>query len=147
MEEFFGPSGRLAAALPGFEPRAGQAALAEAVSEALTGDEHLLAEAGTGTGKSLAYLVPALLSGKRVVVATATKALQEQLLTKDVPAAAAALGRDVRVAVLKGRQNYACRKALHGFGLLGGALMRTAEDAAAFEELRPWLDATETGDR
>ncbi len=146
MEEFFGPSGRLAAALPGFEPRAGQAALAEAVSEALAGDEHLLAEAGTGTGKSLAYLVPALVSGKRVVVATATKALQEQLLTKDVPAAAAALGREVRVAVLKGRQNYLCRKSLGGVDRLGG-LFRTTEDASDYERLSPWIETTETGDR
>jgi ATP-dependent DNA helicase DinG len=146
MEEFFGPTGRLAAALPGFEPRAGQAALAEAVSEAFAGDEHLLAEAGTGTGKSLAYLVPALISGKRVVVATATKALQEQLLTKDVPAAAAALGREVRVAVLKGRQNYLCRKSLGGVDRLGG-LFRTAEDASDYERLSPWIETTETGDR
>ncbi|HEY3070099.1 MAG TPA: ATP-dependent DNA helicase [Gaiellaceae bacterium] len=146
MEEFFGPSGRLAAALPGFEPRGEQAALAEAVAGALEADEHLLAEAGTGTGKSLAYLVPALVSGKRVVVATATKALQEQLLTKDVPAAAAALGREVRVAVLKGRQNYLCRKSLGGIDQLGG-LFRTAEDAAAYERLRDWIENTETGDR
>jgi ATP-dependent DNA helicase DinG len=146
MEEFFGPSGRLAAALPGFEPRAGQAALAEAVSEALAGDEHLLAEAGTGTGKSLAYLLPALVSGKRVVVATATKALQEQLLTKDVPAAAAALGREVRVAVLKGRQSYLCRKSLGGVDRLGG-LFRTAEEASDYERLSPWIETTETGDR
>ena len=147
MDAIFGPDGRLARVLAGFEPRSEQAALAAAVERALDTGRHLLAEAGTGTGKSLAYLLPALESGQRVVVATATKALQEQLLAKDVPIAARALGRDVRVAVLKGRQNYACRKALHGFGLLGGALMRTAEDAAAFEELRPWLDATETGDR
>jgi ATP-dependent DNA helicase DinG len=146
MEELFGPSGRLAATLPGFEPRAEQAALAEAVAEALQDDEHLLAEAGTGTGKSLAYLLPALASGKRVVVATATKALQEQLLTKDVPAAAAALGRDVRVAVLKGRQNYLCRKSLGGVDQLGG-LFRTADDAVAYEGLREWIEATETGDR
>jgi ATP-dependent DNA helicase DinG len=147
MRQLFGPDGALAAALPGFEPRAEQAALADAVDLALATGRHLLAEAGTGTGKSLAYLVPALESGQRVVVATATKALQEQLLAKDVPIAARALGREVRVAVLKGRQNYVCRKALHGFELLGGALMRAQEDAATFEELRPWLDVTETGDR
>jgi ATP-dependent DNA helicase DinG len=146
VDEYFGPAGRLAAALPGFEPRAGQAALAQAVAGALESDEHLLAEAGTGTGKSLAYLVPALLSGKRVVVATATKALQEQLLTKDVPAAAAALGRKVRVAVLKGRQNYLCRKSLVGVDQLGG-LFRTAEDASAYERLAEWIATTETGDR
>jgi ATP-dependent DNA helicase DinG len=146
VDDFFGPSGRLAAALPGFEPRGGQAALAQAVADALEGDEHLMAEAGTGTGKSLAYLVPALVSGKRVVVATATKALQEQLLTKDVPAAAAALGRNVHVAVLKGRQNYLCRKSLAGVDQLGG-LFRTSEDAADYERLGDWIESTETGDR
>jgi ATP-dependent DNA helicase DinG len=146
VDDFFGPSGRLAAALPGFEARAGQAALAQAVGDALECDEHLLAEAGTGTGKSLAYLIPALVSGKRVVVATATKALQEQLLTKDVPAAAAALGRNVRVAVLKGRQNYLCRKSLSGADQLGG-LFRTSEDAADYERLGEWIQSTETGDR
>jgi ATP-dependent DNA helicase DinG len=146
VDDFFGPSGRLAAALPGFEPRGGQAALAQAVADALEENEHLMAEAGTGTGKSLAYLVPALVSGKRVVVATATKALQEQLLTKDVPAAAAALGRSVRVAVLKGRQNYLCRKSLVGVDQLGG-LFRTSEDAADYERLGEWIETTETGDR
>jgi ATP-dependent DNA helicase DinG len=150
MERFFGSAGPLAAALPGFEPRPGQAALAQEVADALDAREHLLAEAGTGTGKSLAYLVPALASGKRVVVATATKALQEQLLTKDVPAAAAALGRDVRVAVLKGRQNYLCRRSLHGLELLGGsagALFRTPDDGRQFDALRDWIETTETGDR
>jgi ATP-dependent DNA helicase DinG len=139
--------GRLPAVLPGYESRPEQRALAEAVERVLESGEHLLAEAGTGVGKSLAYLLPALESGQRVVVATATKALQEQLLSKDVPVAAAALGRPVRVAVLKGRQNYLCRKSVYGLGLLGGALMKTAEDAAAYERLRPWIDSTETGDR
>jgi ATP-dependent DNA helicase DinG len=150
MQTFFGHDGPLEAALPAFEPRPEQAALAEAVETALDQGEHLLAEAGTGTGKSLAYLVPALLSGQRVVVSTATKALQEQLLAKDVPAAAAALGRVVRCAVLKGRQNYLCRKSLHGLELLAGAgpaLFRTADDAQEFERLRDWVAATETGDR
>lgn len=147
MERFFGPEGRVAAVLEGYEPRAEQAELAQAVARALARREHLLAEAGTGTGKSLAYLIPALESGLRVVVATATKPLQEQLLTKDVPIAAAALQREVRVAVLKGRQNYICRRALHSFELLGGALFPREEDAQAFEALRPWLQSTETGDR
>ena len=146
MDTYFGRDGHLAAALAGFEPRAEQGALADHVAEALTAGEHLVAEAGTGTGKSLAYLVPALLSGQRVVIATATKALQEQLLTKDVPAAAAAIGRSVDVAVLKGRQNYLCRRSLQGVDQLGG-LFRTEEDAADFERLREWIDATETGDR
>jgi ATP-dependent DNA helicase DinG len=144
MHAFFGPGGRLAASLPGFEPRAGQAALAQEVADALERGEHLLAEAGTGIGKSLAYLVPALDSGQRVVVATATKALQEQLLTKDVPAAAAALGREVDVAVLKGRQNYLCRKSLHQLAL---PLFRSGEDATEYERLQDWIATTETGDR
>ena len=139
--------GALAETLPGYEPREEQAELARAVADALAAGEHLLAEAGTGTGKSLAYLIPALASGRKVVVATATKALQEQLLTKDVPIAAAALGREVKVAVLKGRQNYLCRKALDGFGLLGSQLLQREEDAADFERLLPWFDETETGDR
>src|SRR3984957_6047950 len=102
MTTDFGPGGALAETLAGFEPQAEQAALAAAVGWALANSEHLVAEAGTGTGKSLAYLLPALESGQKVVVATATKALQEQLLSKDVPAAARALGRDVDVALLKG---------------------------------------------
>ncbi|HET7044348.1 MAG TPA: ATP-dependent DNA helicase [Gaiellaceae bacterium] len=143
MESF----ARLSSVLPGYERRPEQRALADAVERALETGEHLLAEAGTGTGKSLAYLLPALESGQRVVVATATKALQEQLLGNDVPVAAAALGRPVSVAVLKGRQNYLCRKSVQGLALLGGALMRTAEDAAAYERLLPWIESTETGDR
>jgi ATP-dependent DNA helicase DinG len=147
VERLFGPDGALAGCLPAFEPRAEQAELAAAVAEALARREHLLAEAGTGTGKSLAYLIPALSSGLKVVVSTATKALQEQLLTKDVPVAAAALGRSVHVAVLKGRQNYLCRRALHGYELLGGSLFPREEDALAFESMRSWMETTPTGDR
>jgi ATP-dependent DNA helicase DinG len=144
VSEAFGPAGTLAAALPGYEPRPEQAVLAAAVEQALARGQHLVAEAGTGTGKSLAYLIPALESGRRVVVATATKALQEQLLAQEVPAAARALGREVRVAVLKGRQNYLCRKQLQGFGPM---LLHDPRDEAAFEALQPWLAETETGDR
>jgi ATP-dependent DNA helicase DinG len=147
MRHVFGSDGALARVLDRYEAREEQADLADAVARALADGRHLLAEAGTGTGKSLAYLVPALASGRRVVVATATKALQEQLLTKDVPIAAAALGRDVNVAVLKGRQNYLCRNRLQGFGLLGGSLFGRPEDGRAFDAMRPWIDSTETGDR
>ncbi len=143
-DALFGAGGALAATLPGFTPRPQQAELAAAVAFALSSGEHLAAEAGTGTGKSLAYLLPALASGQRVVVATATKALQEQLLTKDVPAAAAALGREVEVALLKGRQNYVCRKQLESFGPM---LLRSRRDEEAFEAMQPWLAATATGDR
>ncbi|HZO98641.1 MAG TPA: ATP-dependent DNA helicase [Gaiellaceae bacterium] len=144
MHDAFRPGGALAAALPGFEARPEQAALAAAVDRALATGEHLVAEAGTGTGKSLAYLLPALESGLRVVVATATKALQEQLLAHEVPAAARALGREVRVAVLKGRWNYVCRRQLQTFGRM---LLRDARDEEAYAAIEPWLAATETGDR
>jgi ATP-dependent DNA helicase DinG len=138
---------RLGSALAGYEHRPEQIALAEAVEHALVEEEHLLAQAGTGTGKSLGYLLPALESGRRVVVATATKALQEQLLTKDVPLAAAALGREVRVAVLKGRQNYLCRRRVEGLNLTGLGLLAAPRDEDAYERLLPWIHSTSTGDR
>src|SRR5262249_10230624 len=114
MDDVFGPGGSLARALPGYEPRSEHAALAAAVEGALACGEPLGAGAGTGVGKSLACIVPALASGQRVVVATATKALQEQLLRSDVPVAAAVTGRPVAAEVLKGRQNYLCRRQLQG---------------------------------
>jgi ATP-dependent DNA helicase DinG len=138
---------RLATVIADYEERSEQVALAEAVAHALRRQEHLLAQAGTGVGKSLGYLLPALQSGKRIVVATATKALQEQLLTKDVPLAAAALGRTVDVAVLKGRQNYLCRKRVDGLRFVGLGLLESERDADAYERLLPWIDSTETGDR
>jgi ATP-dependent DNA helicase DinG len=144
MKDVFGPGGALERALPEYEPRPEQAALAGAVERALATGEHLVAEAGTGVGKSLAYLLPALESGQRVVVATATKALQEQLLQQDVPIAARALGRELTVAVLKGRQNYVCRRQLQGFQPF---LMAEGRDARAWEAMQGWLDETETGDR
>ena len=144
---FFGPGGRLAASFVGYEPRSEQQQLADAVERALGSGENLLVEAGTGVGKSLGYLVPALESGQRVVVSTATKALQEQLLTKDVPIAAAALGRELKVAVVKGRNNYLCLKALDGLALLGSALLPRPEDARAYERMLPWIETTQTGDR
>ena len=101
----------MVAKLPGGgEERRGQRQMAHAVADAMQNGRHLAVRAGTGTGKSVAYLVPALLSGRRVVVATATKALQEQLARKDLPLVAAAIGRKVRFAVLKGRSNYLCRQ-------------------------------------
>jgi ATP-dependent DNA helicase DinG len=144
VDDVFGLAGTLAASLAEFEPRPEQAALAAAVDDALARGEHLVAEAGTGVGKSLAYLIPALRSGQRVVVATATKALQEQLIAKDVPVAAAAVDRPVRVAVLKGRQNYLCRRQLQGFQPF---LLAEGRDGRAWEAMQSWLDTTETGDR
>ncbi|MGB3159326.1 MAG: DEAD/DEAH box helicase, partial [Candidatus Microthrix parvicella] len=92
----------------GGEERPGQVTMAQAVAKAIADERHLVVQAGTGTGKSLAYLVPAVLSGRRTVVATATKALQDQLAEVDLPFLATALNRKVRFAVLKGRSNYAC---------------------------------------
>ena len=147
MDGFFAPGGRLEATLDGYEPRPEQAALAAAVEHALSSGGHLLAEAGTGTGKSLAYLIPALESGQRVVVATATKALQEQLLANDVPAAAArARARGARRGA-QGPAELPLPQDLQGFGLLGGALLPRADDAQAYERMLPWIEATETGDR
>lgn len=99
---------RITAALPAGEERPGQVEMAEAVAAAIRDGGHLIVQAGTGTGKSLAYLVPAILSGRKVVVATATKALQEQLATKDLPFLARHLGEAFEFAVLKGRSNYLC---------------------------------------
>jgi ATP-dependent DNA helicase DinG len=148
MNDVFGsvfePGGALERSLPEYEPRAEQAALAAAVEHSLETGEHLVAEAGTGVGKSLAYLVPALESGQRVVVATATRALQEQLLSKDVPLAAAVVGREIAVATLKGRQNYLCRRQLQGFQPF---LTADGRDGRAWEAMQGWLDETETGDR
>ena len=147
---------RVVAALPGGgEVRAGQRAMAEAVERALAERRHLVVQAGTGTGKSLGYLVPAICSGQRVVVATATKALQDQLATKDLPLLAAALGRRVRFAVLKGRVNYLCRQRLAEAEVAGEALQLTGTSAGAGASARgeaaarlfAWAETTATGDR
>jgi ATP-dependent DNA helicase DinG len=101
---------RATAALPQHEDRPAQASMAESVARAIKDQRHLIVQAGTGTGKSLAYLVPALALGTRVVVSTATKALQDQLATRDLPQLASSLGVPFEFAVLKGRSNYICRQ-------------------------------------
>jgi ATP-dependent DNA helicase DinG len=114
---------RVAAGLPGGgESRPGQVEMAGAVAAAVGGRRNLVVQAGTGTGKSLAYLVPAALSGERIVVATATKALQDQLADKDLPLVAAATDNDLRFAVLKGRSNYVCRQRVSEIGGPGSQL-------------------------
>jgi ATP-dependent DNA helicase DinG len=120
-------------ALPhGGEARHGQRTMAEAVERAIRERRHLVVQAGTGTGKSLAYLVPAILSGKRVVVATATKALQDQLATKDLPFLTRHLGRSFRFAVLKGRSNYLCRQ--RAAEMAGGGEQLALEEAPGWHE-------------
>lgn len=142
--EALGPGGPLARRLPGFVPRSAQQRMAQAVEAALEGRLTLVAESGTGTGKTYAYLVPALLSGQRVIVSTGTRTLQDQLFRRDLPKVRDALALPARVALLKGRSNYLC---LH-------RLARTAEEgrfvsraqAGEFERIRKWAMTTRTGD-
>jgi len=112
LSDIFGPDGPLAAVLPGFRPRRGQLAMAEAVADTLDAGTSLVVEAGTGTGKTFAYLVPALYSGRRVIVSTGTRNLQDQLFHRDLPLLGRALGRPLRIVLLKGRANYLCRHRL-----------------------------------
>jgi ATP-dependent DNA helicase DinG len=110
--EILRPGGALAAALPGYEPRPGQVAMAERVARAIDLDERLLVEAGTGTGKTIAYLVPAILSGRRVVVSTGTRNLQDQIASVDLPRLARVLPKPFSFAVMKGIGNYVCLRRL-----------------------------------
>ncbi|HET6795147.1 MAG TPA: ATP-dependent DNA helicase [Acidimicrobiales bacterium] len=150
---------RVTAALPGGgEPRPGQVAMALAVGRALRDRRHLVVQAGTGTGKSLAYLVPALLSGKKTVVATATKALQDQLGRRDLPFLAQHLGRPISFAVLKGRSNYVCVQKANE-AITAGEQLDLADDAgqertgpasrlgAQVVRLVEWSRTSPTGDR
>jgi ATP-dependent DNA helicase DinG len=142
---FFGGGGRLAAVLEGYEERPAQQRLSEAVERTLRDGGLLLAEAGTGTGKTLAYLYPALELGRRVVVSTGTKNLQEQLVGKDIPLLAKALGRDLSVAVMKGRGNYLCLLRFRSFEQAG--TFRRLDEVPLFRAVEAWAPHTETGDR
>jgi ATP-dependent DNA helicase DinG len=134
----------LARALPAFEPRPSQLAMAEQVERALSQGRALLVEAGTGTGKTLAYLLPAARSGLKVVISTATKTLQEQLADKDVPLVQA-LGATARFAFLKGRQNYLCLLRKEHFDRQPTFAAR--EEAGMYGQLHSWAQETRTGDR
>lgn len=141
---------RVVAAMPEGEERPGQVAMARAVAEAIVAEEHLVVQAGTGTGKTHAYLVPAVLSGLRTVVVTATKALQEQLVHRDLPFLARHLGVPVRGALLKGRSNYLCRSALADAvsGADQGSLLPgETSDREALARVVAWTATTDTGDR
>jgi ATP-dependent DNA helicase DinG len=144
--EFFAPGGPLARVLPGYEERPAQRRLSEAVADVLEHGGLLLAEAGTGTGKTLAYLLPAALAERRVVISTGTKNLQEQLVQKDLPLLAQALGRELRVAVMKGRANYLCLLRFSSFGK-AGASFRRLEEVPIYRAVEAWSTSTETGDR
>src|SRR5579862_6497576 len=131
VRRFFRPDGLLAAKHPAFELRKGQLDMATAVEEALSENRKLIVEAGTGTGKTLAYLVPAILSGQRVVISTNTKALQEQLFFRDIPFLEKAFGRPLEVCYMKGRSNYACRQKI--YDAEGSPILSGLEEVADFQ--------------
>ena len=141
LAEFFGKSSPLTALLPGFQPRSGQAWMAEAVAESIRDSGKLVVEAGTGTGKTFAYLLPALSSGRKTIISTGTKALQDQLFHRDLPLVCKAIGQPVRTALLKGRANYLC---LHRLDQLESPAPSLAGDLG---KVREWRHRTSSGDR
>jgi ATP-dependent DNA helicase DinG len=150
LEDIFSRGGPLERALPDFRVRREQLRMARRVADALGARESLVVEAGTGTGKTFAYLVPALLSGVRVLISTGTRTLQDQLYAKDLPLVSAALGRPARVALLKGRSNYLCRQRLgqaddpEQLALVSAAA--PAKTRAMLSRIRSWALTTRRGD-
>jgi ATP-dependent DNA helicase DinG len=144
LHEFFAPGGVLASSPLPYEYRPGQLEMAKAVERALTEHRHLIVEAGTGTGKTLAYLLPALRTGQRVIVSTGTKALQDQLYFRDVPFLETLLG-DLHVCYMKGRANYLCRRKL--FALRDQPVLSGLEEIDEYRQIAEWEPSTETGDR
>ncbi len=142
--QLLGPQGPFAQGLAGYEARAGQLEMAHAVERVLADDGILLCEAGTGTGKTLAYLVPAILSGRRVIVSTATRALQEQIASHDIPLVSRVLGIEPRVSIMKGLSNYICRRRLAEFCRDAASLQ--PRYASALNALEEWLPTTLAGD-
>ncbi|MGA2359495.1 MAG: helicase C-terminal domain-containing protein [Terriglobales bacterium] len=149
LYQFFAPGGLLSKTHPAYEFRRGQLQMAQAVEEALEEKRHLIVEAGTGTGKTLAYLLPVIRSGKRVIISTGTKNLQEQLFFKDVPALERALfpdgDRKLSVCYMKGRNNYLCRKKL--FDLTEQPVLSGLEEIEHYRAIAAWEKTTQTGDR
>jgi ATP-dependent DNA helicase DinG len=144
LERVFGLGGWLARHHPRYEHRPSQLEMAEEVAAALENRKHLIAEAGTGTGKTLAYLVPIILSGKRVVISTGTKNLQEQLFTKDLPFLKK-LFPDARATLMKGRANYLCRQKL--YDAEHQPVLSGLDEIDLFAQIRKWETRTKTGDR
>src|SRR5271168_2700967 len=145
VEGIFGEGGLLESRHPGYEFRASQLAMAEVVDTAFQKHQHAVIEAGTGTGKTLAYLIPAIRSGRRVVISTATKSLQEQLFNKDVPFLQKHFAPNLKAALMKGRNNFLCRQKVHQFE--GQALLKGIDEVDWFAQIRDWEKLTETGDR
>jgi len=144
LHEFFAPGGILAQSSLPFEYRPGQLEMAKAVERALAERRHLIVEAGTGTGKTLAYLLPALRTGQRVIVSTGTKALQDQLYFRDIPFLETLLG-PLRVCYMKGRANYLCRHKL--VALRTQPILSGLEEIDQYRQISEWEQTTETGDR
>jgi len=145
VRQFFSRHGALSKWHPNYEYRPGQLEMAEAVESALADRKHLIVEAGTGTGKTLAYLVPAILSGKRIIVSTGTKNLQEQLFFKDIPFLQQHFPRPIEVCYMKGRGNYACREKIYSAGK--ETVLEGFEEMADFQIIEQWEKTTEFGDR
>ena len=144
LHEFFAPGGILARSPLPYEYRPGQLEMAKAVERALGERRHLIVEAGTGTGKTLAYLLPALRTGQRVIISTGTKALQDQLFFRDVPFLESLLG-ELRVCYMKGRANYLCRHKL--VALRDQPILSGLEEIDQYQQIAVWERETETGDR
>ena len=149
LHQFFAPGGLLSQAHPNYEFRRGQLQMAEAVEQALANRKHLIVEAGTGTGKTLAYLLPVIRSGKRVVISTGTKNLQEQIFFKDVPFLEQHLfggnpGK-LRVCYMKGRNNYLCRQKL--YDLTNQPVLNGLQEIEQYRQIAEWEPDTESGDR
>jgi len=140
----FAPDGALAQKIEGFKPREPQRLMAQAVSKAIVNKQGLVVEAGTGTGKTYAYLAPALRSGKKVIISTGSKALQDQLYSRDLPKVASALKFKGKLALLKGRSNYLCIERLEQQSLSGGDL--ASQSLSDLVHLRNWSSMTEEGD-
>ena len=149
LYQFFSPGGMLASTHPAYEFRRGQLQMAQAVEQALEEKRHLIIEAGTGTGKTLAYLLPVIRSGKRVIISTGTKNLQEQLFYKDIPALEQALypkgESKLNVCYMKGRSNYLCRKRL--YDLTDQPVLSGLEEIEHYRAIAAWEKTTQTGDR
>src|SRR5579862_1937623 len=145
IEGIFGPGGLLEKQHPGYEFRPSQLAMAELAEQAFEKHQHTVIEAGTGTGKTLAYLIPAIRSGRRVVVSTATKSLQEQLFQKDVPFLQKHFAPNLKAALMKGRANFLCRQKVHQ--MEGQPVLKGIDEIDWFSQIRDWEKLTETGDR
>lgn len=144
LYQFFAPNGMLSKAHPNYEFRRGQLQMAEAVERALKERKHLIVEAGTGTGKTLAYLLPVIRSGRRVIISTGTKNLQEQLFFKDIPFLERYLGK-LRVCYMKGRNNYLCRQKL--YDLTSMPVLNGLEEIEHYRQIAEWERTTESGDK